>query len=52
MSWKDVEGTKLLEPPLSLKDCLDAIELVPGEVSHEKLQEYDDWTRKNGKEGA
>ncbi|KAI1939320.1 Vacuolar protein sorting-associated protein 4 [Ophidiomyces ophidiicola] len=52
MSWVDVDGDKLLEPPLTLKDFVKAIRSSRPTVSEEDLAKNDEWTKKFGSEGA
>lgn len=44
MTWVDVEGDKLLEPPLVVKDFIRAIKASRPTVSGEDLKRNADWT--------
>lgn len=52
MSWTEVEGDKLLEPPLLLKDFVKAVKGSRPTVSQEDIKRSEDWTNKLGSEGA
>lgn len=52
MTWVDVDGEKLLEPPLTLKDFVKAIKSSRPTVSPEDLEKNEEWTRMFGSEGA
>lgn len=52
MSWTEVEGDKLLEPPLLLKDFVKAVKGSRPTVSQEDIKRSEEWTNKLGSEGA
>lgn len=47
MSWKEIDADHILEPPLMLEDCLDAVRTATTEIRSEELQKYSTWTREN-----
>ena len=52
MSWVDVESEKLLEPPLTLRDFIKAVEVSRPTVSQDDLRKNEEWTKEFGSEGA
>lgn len=52
MTWVDVEGDKLLEPPLVLKDFVKAVKAARPTVSADDLRKNNEWTNEFGSEGA
>jgi vacuolar protein-sorting-associated protein 4 len=52
MSWVDVDGEKLLEPPLAMKDFVKAVRGARPTVSQEDLERNEAWTAEFGSEGA
>ncbi|KAF2751649.1 vacuolar protein sorting-associated protein-like protein VPS4 [Sporormia fimetaria CBS 119925] len=52
MSWTDLDGEDLAEPPLRLKDFMRAIKASRPTVSKEDLQRNSEWTKEFGSEGA
>lgn len=52
MTWVDVEGDKLLEPPLVVKDFVRAIKASRPTVSADDLRKNAEWTAEFGSEGA
>lgn len=52
MSWVDVDPDELLEPPLSLRDFIRAVEVSRPTVSEEDLEKNERWTKEFGSEGA
>jgi vacuolar protein-sorting-associated protein 4 len=52
MSWVDVDGEKLLEPPLVMKDFVKAVRGARPTVSQEDLERNEAWTAEFGSEGA
>lgn len=52
MTWMDVDGAKLLEPPLVVKDFIRAIKASRPTVSAQDLKRSADWTSEFGSEGA
>lgn len=52
MTWVDIDGDKLLEPPLVLKDFVKAVKASRPTVSGEDLKKSADWTAEFGSEGA
>lgn len=52
MSWVDVDGDKLLEPPLVMKDFVKAVRGARPTVSEEDLKRNEAWTAEFGSEGA
>ncbi|KAL9110325.1 MAG: hypothetical protein Q9227_005056 [Pyrenula ochraceoflavens] len=52
MTWIDVDGDRLLEPPLLLKDFIKAIKASRPTVSADDLQRSVDWTAEFGSEGG
>jgi len=51
MTWEQVDGDKLLEPPLTLKDFIKAVKNSRPTVSKEDIQKSEEWTRDFGSEG-
>ncbi|KAF9952134.1 Vacuolar protein sorting-associated protein 4 [Modicella reniformis] len=51
MSWEDVEGDQLLEPPLGMQDFLKAVKSVRPTVSSGDVVEHDKFTLEFGSEG-
>lgn len=52
MSWTDLEGSQLAEPPLRVKDFIKAIKSSRPTVSKEDLVRSSEWTKEFGSEGA
>lgn len=52
MSWTDLDGDQLLEPPLKVKDFIKAIKASRPTVSKEDLHKSAEWTQEFGSEGA
>lgn len=52
MTWVDVDGDHLLEPPLKVKDFIRAIKASRPTVSNEDLEKSRAWTAEFGSEGA
>lgn len=52
MSWTDLDGDKLAEPPLRVKDFVKAIKASRPTVSKEDLNRNAEWTQEFGSEGA
>lgn len=52
MSWTEVEGDQLAEPPLLLKDFIKAVKSSRPTVSAEDIKKSNDWTNEFGSEGA
>ncbi|KAF2869194.1 P-loop containing nucleoside triphosphate hydrolase protein [Massariosphaeria phaeospora] len=52
MSWTDLDGDKLAEPPLRVRDFVKAIKGSRPTVSHEDLTRNSEWTKEFGSEGA
>jgi vacuolar protein-sorting-associated protein 4 len=52
MSWTEIDGDQLAEPPLRLKDFVKAIKGSRPTVSKEDLTRNADWTKEFGSEGA
>jgi vacuolar protein-sorting-associated protein 4 len=51
MTWEDVEGDKLLEPPVDFKDFVKAIKTSGTSVSTVDLEKNAEWTTQFGSEG-
>lgn len=52
MSWSDLDGDQLVEPPLRVKDFVKAIKASRPTVSREDLTRNSEWTKEFGSEGA
>lgn len=52
MSWTEIDGDDLAEPPLRLKDFVKAIKGSRPTVSKEDLDRNSEWTKEFGSEGA
>lgn len=52
MSWTDLDGSQLAEPPLRVKDFIRAIKASRPTVSKEDLNRSSEWTKEFGSEGA
>ena len=52
MSWTDLEGAQLAEPPLRLQDFIRAIHASRPTVSKEDLNRNSEWTKEFCSEGA
>lgn len=52
MSWTDLDGDQLLEPPLRCKDFVRAIKSSRPTVSKVDLDRNSEWTKEFGSEGA
>jgi vacuolar protein-sorting-associated protein 4 len=52
MSWTDLDGDQLLEPPLKVKDFKKAIKASRPTVSQEDLERSANRTKEFGSEGA
>lgn len=52
MSWTDLDGAQLAEPPLRCKDFIKAIKASRPTVSKEDLTRSSEWTKEFGSEGA
>lgn len=52
MSWTEVDSEKLQEPPLVLKDFIQAIKGARPTVSQEDIKRSNEWTAEFGSEGA
>ncbi|KAF1973541.1 vacuolar protein sorting-associated protein-like protein VPS4 [Bimuria novae-zelandiae CBS 107.79] len=52
MSWTDLDGAQLAEPPLRVKDFVKAIKASRPTVSKEDLNRNSEWTQEFGSEGA
>ncbi|KAL5380724.1 Vacuolar protein sorting-associated protein 4 [Paraphaeosphaeria minitans] len=52
MSWNDLDGAQLAEPPLRCKDFVKAIKASRPTVSKEDLTRSSEWTKEFGSEGA
>jgi vacuolar protein-sorting-associated protein 4 len=52
MSWTQLDGEQLVEPPLRLRDFTNAIKQSRPTVSNEDLIRNADWTKEFGSEGA
>ena len=52
MSWTDLDGAQLAEPPLRCKDFIKAIKASRPTVSKEDLTRNAEWTKEFGSEGA
>jgi len=52
MSWTELEGDQLAEPPLRVKDFVKAIKASRPTVSKEDLNRSAEWTKEFGSEGA
>lgn len=52
MSWTEVEGDQLAEPPLVLKDFVKAVKNSRPTVSKDDIKKSNDWTAEFGSEGA
>lgn len=48
MTWTDVDGDDLMEPPLTIKDFIKAVRSVKPAVSQEDIKKSEDWTRDFG----
>jgi vacuolar protein-sorting-associated protein 4 len=51
MSWEDVDGDKLLEPPVTRRDFERAIKASRPTVSEADLRRNEEWTKEFGSEG-
>jgi len=51
LTWEQVDGDRLLEPPLTLKDFIKAVKNSRPTVSKEDIQKSEEWTRDFGSEG-
>lgn len=52
MTWVDVDGDQLLEPPLILKDFVKAVKSARPTVSQDDIRKNQAWTAEFGSEGA
>lgn len=52
MTWVDIDGDKLAEPPLVVKDFIRAVKASRPTVSNEDLERSRAWTAEFGSEGA
>lgn len=52
MSWTDLDGEQLAEPPLKVKDFVKAIKASRPTVSKADLEKSAEWTKEFGSEGA
>lgn len=52
MSWTEVDSEKLLEPPLTLKDFIKALNAARPTVSQEDIKKSAEWTAEFGSEGG
>lgn len=52
MSWTDLDGEQLAEPPLRVKDFVKAIKGSRPTVSKDDLTKNSEWTKEFGSEGA
>lgn len=52
MTWVEVDGDRLLEPPLAVKDFIRAIRASRPTVSNDDLERSRQWTAEFGSEGA
>ena len=52
MSWTDLDGDMLAEPPLRVKDFIKAIKASRPTVSKGDLDRNAEWTKEFGSEGA
>lgn len=52
MTWVEIDGDKLQEPPLLVKDFIRAIKASRPTVSNEDLERSRAWTAEFGSEGA
>ncbi|KAF2260988.1 vacuolar protein sorting-associated protein-like protein VPS4 [Lojkania enalia] len=52
MSWTDLDGDQLAEPPLKVRDFVKAIKASRPTVSKDDLAKNSEWTREFGSEGA
>ncbi|KAF2204106.1 AAA-domain-containing protein [Delitschia confertaspora ATCC 74209] len=52
MTWTDIDGEQLAEPPLRVKDFVRAIAASRPTVSKEDLNRNAEWTKEFGSEGA
>jgi vacuolar protein-sorting-associated protein 4 len=51
MTWEQVDGDKLLEPPLTMKDFVKAVKNSRPTVSREDIEKSNAWTRDFGSDG-
>jgi len=51
MTWEQVDGDRLLAPPVSYSDFLKAIRQTKPSVNQEDLERQEQWTREFGSEG-
>ncbi|VVT57166.1 uncharacterized protein SAPINGB_P005567 [Magnusiomyces paraingens] len=51
MSWMDIDGHQLNEPPLTIKDFLKAIKAVKPTVSKDEIKKQEEFTELFGQEG-
>lgn len=52
MTWAEVDSEKLLEPPLTLKDFIKALNAARPTVSQEDIKKSAEWTAEFGSEGG
>ena len=52
MSWTEIEGDQLAEPPLRVRDFIRAINSSRPTVSKVDLDKNAEWTKEFGSEGA
>lgn len=52
MSWTELDGAQLAEPPLKVKDFVKAIKASRPTVSKDDLHRNAEWTAEFGSEGA
>lgn len=52
MTWAEVDGDQLLEPPLILKDFVKAVKGARPTVSQDDIRKNAAWTAEFGSEGA
>lgn len=50
MTWRDIEGDRLLEPPLRAKDFINAVKNTKPSVSKDDISKNDEWTKEFGSE--
>lgn len=50
MTWMDVTGSKLLEPPVTFNDFLKAVESVKPSVNSEDLKRHEKFTAEFGQD--
>jgi vacuolar protein-sorting-associated protein 4 len=49
MSWSNIEGDDLQEPPLKMADFMKSLSNVRPTVTESDIQRHDEWTKESGK---